>query len=642
MTNSTVKKKKAKGPIRYEAIIPITIIIALIVGYTTYFFDSHMRRGLQWGATYAHGAEVNIGRFKTNFFAPSMSIGNIQVTNKSKPEFNFIEIGEIKLELLWDALLRGKFVIPESSILDIRLNSKRKRPGRILPVKESSGAPSAVNVAAQKTLNELKAKNESNLLSDLFSLAGGTNYKDQLKKLEGELKSQEKIKQLGAELKTKEAEWKKRLDELPDDSEIKKLTKRVESVKINTKTPKDIQNSLKEIDTLYKEIRTQYKNVEEAQKAFKTDMNKYQSEYKQLEAFIQDDINGMAQKLNIPSLDPAEINKMLLGHLVANQLGNILKYKNLAQEYMPARTDGGKKARSELTPRQRANGVNFRFPITVSYPQFWLKKSQISSVSNRGDSGDLKGTIQNVTNDPKHIKKPATFDFEGGFPNQKILEVSGNFTVDHTTDNTKEFGFLNVGYFPVTENTLVNSKDVSLGYTKADGASRVDFKLENDQLQVTSTTLFKNIDFAVKATDQNVERMVTGITKELELLDMNLKASGTWDNLKLDLNSNLGDKLVNAVKAQISGEVDRLRKEVEGQVRGLVDKEKGKLNEQVASLEKQLGISLKSKEDAVKSIEALVDKKKKDMTQGEKKKIEDKLKKDGGKELKKLLKGVKF
>ncbi len=642
MTNSTVKKKN-KGPIRFEAIIPITVIIILVGVYTTYFFDSHMRRALEFGATYAHGAEVNVGGFNTNFFEPSIKISNIQVTNKSKPEFNFIEIGEIKLQLLWDALLRAKFVIPESSILDIRVNSKRKRAGRILPPKKSGPeTEGAVNQAALKTLDDLKAKNESNLLSDLFSLAGGTDYKDQLKKLEGELKTQEKIKSMGEELKTKEAQWKKRIDDLPDDSEIKTLTKRVESVKINTQNPQEIQKSLKEIDTLYKDIRSKYKTVEEAQNAFKGDINKYQTEYKQLESFINEDINGMAAKLNIPSLDPKEINKMLLGNLVAAQLGNLLKYKNLAEQYMPARNDGSKKEQNKLTPQERAQGVNYKFPITVSYPQFWLKKSQISSVSNRGDSGDLTGLIENVTNDPKHIKKPATFNFKGGFPNQNILDVSGNITVDHTTDVAKEFGFLNVGFFPVTENKLVQSNDVSLGYDKADGSSRIDFKMQDNQIDLASNTEFKNINYVVSANDKNVERMITAVTKDLNLLDLQLKASGRWDALKLDIKSNLGDKLVNAVKAQIQGEVDRLRKDVENQVRGLVDKEKGKLNEQVASLEKQLGVSLKSRGDAIKSIEGLVDKKKKEMTQGEKKKIEDKIKKDGGKELNKLLKGVKF
>ena len=154
-----------------------------LVDYTKYFFDGHLRRGIEFGATMAHGAEVNVGGLKTNFFEPSISIYKIQVTDKSEPSLNIIEIGKIKLQLLWDALLRGKFVIPESSVLDIQLKSKRKRPGRILPPPKESEGRGMVSKAADQTINQLKAKNSSNYLSDLISIAGGTNYKDQLKKM---------------------------------------------------------------------------------------------------------------------------------------------------------------------------------------------------------------------------------------------------------------------------------------------------------------------------------------------------------------------------------------------------------------------------------------------------------------------------
>ena len=114
------KKNKKKGPLRLEAIIPITIILLLIIGYFTYFFDGHLRRGIEYGATFAHGAEVNVGALHTSFTEPSLTISKIQVTDKSDPTLNIIEIGTIKLKLLWDALLRAKFVIPESSVLGLQ------------------------------------------------------------------------------------------------------------------------------------------------------------------------------------------------------------------------------------------------------------------------------------------------------------------------------------------------------------------------------------------------------------------------------------------------------------------------------------------------------------------------------------------
>ena len=47
---------------------------------------------------------------------------------------------------------------------------------------------------------------------------------------------------------------------------------------------------------------------------------------------VDDDINGITDKMNIPSLDPKEINKMLLGNLIAAQLGSLYKYKEAARD----------------------------------------------------------------------------------------------------------------------------------------------------------------------------------------------------------------------------------------------------------------------------------------------------------------------
>ncbi len=501
------KKKKKKGPIRTEALIPLAIVLLLFALYFKYFFDSHLRSVLEYGATYAHGAEVNVGSLNTDFFEPSISIYNIQVTDKSDPAYNIVRLGSIRLQLLWDGLLRGKFVIPESSILKIQTHSKRDRPGRVLPVKTPEGSKSEVRKAAEKTIGQLEEKHDKNLLGDVFAVAGGTNYKDQLKNMENEIQSQRKIKILEKELQAKEKEWKKRIDDLPDESEIKKLVKKIEGLKIDTSNPKKLQASLKRVDQVYKEARSKYKDIKAAEKAFKADLNKYENEYKGLEKAIQEDINDISQKLNIPSLDPKEINKMLLGNFVAAQLGNLMRYKEAAREYMPTKSAEERRAEKEaaqLTPVERAEGVDFQFPKKKSYPKFWLQTAKLSSDSKKGDAGDFSGTLKNVTDNPRHLGKPMTLDFKGGFPHEDILDVTGNITVDHTTAKPIEKGEISVGSFPVNKNMLSKSKDLKFGYNSGVGTSKISFLMEEENLTLASNSVFRKLDYFANATDRNV------------------------------------------------------------------------------------------------------------------------------------------
>ena len=265
----------------------------------------------------------------------------------------------------------------------------------------------------------------------------------------------------------------------------------------------------------------------------------------------------------------------------------------------------------------------------------------ISSDSKQGEAGDVEGILQNVTDNPRHLGLPTTLDFKGGFPHQNILDVKGNLTIDHTTENPVEKGILSVGSFPIQKNTLSKSQDLELGYNSAQGSSSIDFEIQNQQIKVNSNSLFSKVDYFSSAKDKNVDRLLKAVVQDLNDLTLNIKAQGAWDKLRLNMNSNLGDRLVSAIKAQVENEIRKARQHVEEHVQRLVGKEKAKLDQEVQKIEKQLGVSLKSREDAVKSVETAVDKKKKESTQQQKKQI-DKLKNEGQKKAKELLKGIKF
>ena len=628
--NTTVKKK---GPIRTEALVPIILVLALFIFYFKYFFDSHLRLGIQFVGTKIHGAEVNVARLKTDFFAPSIVIGGIEVTDKKKPEQNIVEIGQIHLELLWDALLRGKFVIPESSILQIQTGTQRQKPGRILPPRKKKKG--IVTKATETTLDQLKQKHESNLLSDAFSVAGGTHYKDQLKKLEGEWKAGKKIKALEKELEITKQDWKKRLEKLPNDSEIKQLVKKVESIKIDAKTPKSFKESIQKVDRLYKEIRTQYKNLKEAKKRWKADIAKYNSQYKELEKLIQEDIEEVLKKVNIPSLDPDEINKMLLGNLVASQMTNLMRYKDMADQYLPNKKT---KKSEKWTPEKRANGVNYRFPKNKSYPRLWLQKAKIHSQAREGKSGDISGTLKNLTNSPVHLGLPTTFDLEGDFPNQEIMDLSVHINIDHTTEVKKKSGHIQVGSFPLRENSLVKSKEVELGYKKAIGKSKIEFQLQNQTLSIQSGSSFKNVDYFVKCENKNLERILREVLEKLNTFDFGVQVKGSWDSFSLSMNSNLGHRLLQAIESQVFSEIKNARENVKKQVEHLIGNQKAELKKQVTHWERQLGLSLEKRQKSLQSLETKANEKKKNILKKEKGKIEEK----GKKEIKKLLDKIKF
>ena len=58
-TDKTPAPKKPQGPIRWNAIIPFTILLIGAALYGKFFFDAHLKSALEWGGTTTHKADDN-------------------------------------------------------------------------------------------------------------------------------------------------------------------------------------------------------------------------------------------------------------------------------------------------------------------------------------------------------------------------------------------------------------------------------------------------------------------------------------------------------------------------------------------------------------------------------------------------------
>jgi uncharacterized protein (TIGR03545 family) len=625
------KKKKAKGPIRVEAIVPVTIVFLLVFAYFHFFFDYHLRKGIEFGATYANGAEVNVGSLKTSFLNASMHVGDIQVTNKEKPKENIVQVGGLSFKTEWGGLLRGKVVISDAAIDNIMVNTVRKHEGRVLPVKKSS--ESSMESIKGTALKETEKVLDGNIFGDIAAVAGGENYKDKLNDIKGELKSSAFITKMEGELKEKEKLWKERIEKLPKKEEFKAIEDRVKALKVDGKDPAAAIKAISEIDKIYKEVDTKVKTVKDTKEALSSDINQYKNVYGDVQKFIDEDIKDLEGKMGIPSLDPKDLAMRVFGRQFAGQIQRAEKYMRLAREYMPPPKKKGEK--DEFTPREHEVGKTYIFPTTTFYPQFWLKRAHINSKASEGGfSGNIAGDILNVTNDPKSLGKPAEAKLSGDFPNSNISGVLMHAVIDHTTDIPKESGTIKVASFPLMDVMLSKSSDVTFGFKQATGSSELKAELQEENLKLTFNATFDKIDYIVEAEKAKVKEVLTGISQGLGALTLNGHADGTWTNMSLGLNSNLAERMQAALKAefdrQLAGVKDKLREEVNKKVAG----QKEKLMAQVKGFEDKFGVSLKSQDDAINSLKGKLDEEKNKAQKQQGQKLED-----AGK---KLLKKFKF
>lgn len=636
-SSKVTKKKKPKGPIRFEAILPVVIIAGLLVAYFTLLFDSNLRMGLELAGTYTHGAEVNIGSVRTSFTEPSIEIRNIQITDKNKPTRNIFQVGRVKLALLWDALLRVKIVVPEASIENIQALAPRKTPGRIVPKEEVEGTKLAKVESA--VVNQTKQDYEGNVLGDVANLIDGTDPSEQLKKIEAELKASGKIKELENVLKEKEGQWKARLDSLPGSKDFKAMEARFKALKFNSKNPIQFAKDLDEANKILKEADEKVKTISQTGKDLDRDLKATDQSFKEIEKMVQQDIKDIQTRLNIPEINGAEFSKKLFGKMIAEKLGSYAKYIEMGREYMPPKKSKEEKqaAKEDFIPRKRGDGRDISFPITTGYPLFWLQKAKISSeVSNSSEySGNITGEITDFSSSPSAVKNPARIKVSGDFPKQGIQGFLFDAIIDHRTSEPKETVDLNIASYPVGSQKLSNSKDVTFNITDSKGQLIMKANQNTSGVNMKIKNFFNSVEYEVDAKSSLVKDLLQGVANDVKKISVQADAKGQWSGLDWHIKSNLGDAITQAFKRQVDKKIKEAKAKIENMVNEKIAGEKKKLQAELDKLKGQVNGVIKSKQAEVDKAKAQVnseiDKKKKEGAAP----VKD-LKKEG----KKLLKGL--
>jgi uncharacterized protein (TIGR03545 family) len=620
------KVSKKKGPIRFEAIIPVAILSGLTFGYFSYYFDRHLKAGFEYVGTLANGAEVNVASVRTSFIKGSFDLNGLQVTDAQMPTHNTLEIENIHFKYLWDALLRMKFVVEDASINNIQISKPRQRPGKVLPPEPAK--PSKMDEIQLEVISQIKNKYGKNALGDIVSLLEGGDIQSQIKTIREELKSEARLKSMLSDVNTKKEFWDGKIKTLSDATKIKGIEAEIQKISKEKNFIEQAKGAQK-LGDLLKDVNKQYNEIQSASKQLQTEVSavaKYPSE---IENLVKEDIESLKDRFAIPQIDFKDMAMHLFAGEFAEHIAKARKYQALAEQYLPEKKD-----KEEVIPPKRSQGKSYDFPITKGYPLFWLKRAAISSKGTENTySGNLSGELTNVTTSPKTIGKPIVLDLKGNFPGIKVMGVEAMIKADFTQDIPKQTALLKVGSFVVPEKMFVNDEKMKFGFKSAIGSTTMKAELKEKELNMSWVSELKSPQFIVESKTKIAQEMLSNILNAIPVINIDGTATGSFKNLNMAISSNLGDEIGAGLKREIGNKVS----EAQGQIQGLIDE---KINKPKNELMSALG----SNQSNLNSLNGVADLYKKN--EGRIKAEIEKLKKGGTKGLeeqgKKLLKGFKF
>ena len=634
------KKQKKKGPIRFEAIIPVCVIAALFAAYGHFFFDDHLKKGLELASSYAYGAEVNIKHIDISLFSGSIKIDEVQVTDSEMVERNLVQIGQMRFSLLWDALLRAKFVIKDAAIEGLQFHSPRKRPGKIFKSKDDEG-PGFLDSAKDKILENAQEQLAGNILGDAAALLDGADPLAKLNEIKDGLLTKKKIDETQATLKQKEDYWQERVKQLPKPEKFAGQLQKLKALKFDINKPQELAQSIETGSNIVKETDQDIKMIKGDAEALKNDVNTISTAVKDIENTTKSDLAGLQTRVALPQLDAKAIALLLFGDQVRRHLFTAEKYAGMAKKYSAQRAAEAEKDKANaITPKERALGKTYKFPHKKSYPMFWLQSASISSKSqNSSFAGDLKGELTDISSDPDLVPRPTVMHLAGDFPHSQILGIDGKITIDHREEVAKNLVTASIKSYPVAGRDFTKSDRVQFGFKQATGSAEFKASLIADQLEMEINNQLQNIDYTVQASSKLLEETLVQVTKDVPIVTVSARIAGPLRSPKISLQTNLAsaiqDSLTRQLKARVAEAKEKLQKLVKDQIGAQKEKLLGEFNKFKGRFSKEIDNLKEQAEKAKVQVTAQLDQSK---NSTQKKQVEDKVKD----EAKKLLKKLKF
>jgi uncharacterized protein (TIGR03545 family) len=549
--------KQKKSIFRIGAIKFILLFLFSTIMYLNFFFDSHMEAITTIALEKMHNAQVDVKGLKTNFFPPSLRLKTLAFTNKQKPLKNSVEIKDINIVLLGDALLRAKLVIDKIKIKDISLQTQRQSKGRIYP-QTSSNISKKVFSFSKKEIKNLGKKNDHNPLGIVISLIGGDSLNDVQGNIKKNLKSDQKIKKLEQDLSKKRKSWQKSKD---------LILQKIDSYN-DFKLSKNVKLAMKQISKAKKD----YRETKIIIKEFKTEVSDFKRDVELLKKDLKSDLGVLNSYTQIPTVDlKDELNKLLINYLkdefsstVALAADIRAKIPQQVTQVIQNKMEKKKKNNTqtidmELDRARRASNEVYRFPRDGGYPMFWLKEFDFSL--KKKNKINLFASFINISTSPPLVKKwpKATLLVNGDNLSFKKLKINA-----HMKEDSKVHFIGAVGPILKDEIKILSEKRFSWKITQARDKSNFKgyFGVKDFQLIVN-----KEIDqFKTKiiTNSKQANSILNPAFNDVRPLKVEAKISGGYNSpnlsIKTDAPDMIGENIKTAVNKMIKNEINNKKK----------------------------------------------------------------------------------
>lgn len=578
--------KKNSKSIKTIKIIGISAVIGILIAFNIFFKNQLIEKAMEFALSKVTGATVDIDDAYLNF-SGSLGFAKLQAANPQKLDRNIFELGQTRIDIAVWPLFSNKVIINEISGQDLRWDTLRAKPGKIVGSGASQTAASSQPV---------------DIISELHT--AGIDIDEMYQKALAEFASFRSITQLAASAQ-EASQWEAKIKAYERD--INAISSDINSLNLGNITLDNAPLLISKGKAIVPRAEQLVRNVSQDAQSLKRQVDAIRSSLKTLNDNFDSDWRKLQSQLSSGSILGNPISEFVETYARNKVMGILSQYElvyKLVQNMEREQSSSEKATGYNLdSVDQRRHGRSFYFPST-RYPDFAIKRI-LFTLGGGGQDPRLEFLVRNINSDGDvwHYPWEGRYTgFSGG------VETEANFYFENRSKAPTAALAKNLECVPILIDICQSTHNSMADIQLRNQPIILDEKTFSDvglkfiteyKGKMESSLHFEQIDGEILSATANVQISQPQVAKASELSPIENALAGVLERNDIQLGLSfqmhpgpelIGFKLTSNLDAIISRELQRLQAEVirqaSAELRRRLQKQFGA---QLGPIETQLG-----------------------------------------------------
>lgn len=554
--------------VRWKALLPLGVVLALMAVWTLLFKDRAVRWAVERGGTAAVGAKVDLAEAHLSVADGHITLRGLAVTDPQAPLTNLFEVEDLVFDVGVVAALERKVIVDTVAARGIRFRTPRATSGALPPGEESEDAAASSEVVARwKSQVKVPAL-------DLSTLQRAVNVEAIAAESLATLRAARHARAFADTARAKLLADVEAADPRPAIDSAQALSARLRTADVRTLGLAGARQAVTDVRRTLANLTRVDDRLKALEQEVRGGAAGLTQKFDAIPAARAQDYAYARSLLRLPSFDIPSIGPQLFSDLVAERLGGVLYWLEVAERHAPP---GLQRAMRKGPDRARASGTTVDFPKETVLPTFLLRVAELSlTLAGEGaTAGSYAARLTGVTTQPAVYGAPTTFRFDRNAegPDARDIRVAGMF--DHRGAPVRDTIGARMLGIPLPTVPLAG-----LGATVELGKGLSDLQLSRTgdaltgrwtwrttQVRWTRDTTARAATPAMRAVEDALWRAMS----RLDSVEIEATFGGTIGAPTLGIRTNIANAVGGALREQLGEEVRRAEQQVRGRVDQLVN-----------------------------------------------------------------------